>query len=123
MEGSNDYEERRRCPRLPMDLPLEYQMMDIPKAYGGIAVNGNEAGLLIRSIKDMPVGTKLNTIVLFPSRCRLTKFEALAEIVWKDLYLGEGWDGYEYGLKFIQINKKDLLKLKPLLTVTAKNKQ
>jgi hypothetical protein len=123
MKESNDCEERRRYPRLPMDLPLEYQTMDIPKAYGGIAVNGNETGLLIRSIKDIPVGTKLNVIVLFPSRCRLTKFEALAEIVWKDFHLGEDWDGYKYGLKFIHIDKKDQLKLKPLLTVTAKNGQ
>jgi len=59
--------ERRKFPRSFLDLPLEYRMIGIPYTRGGIAVNGSEAGLLLYSLRDMPVGTKLDVAVLFPN--------------------------------------------------------
>jgi hypothetical protein len=111
--GSKD---RRRYPRLFMDLPIEYQVLDVPDAYGGMVVNGSEVGLRIYSIKDLSVGTKLKIAVLFPKEFELTNFEVLAEIVWKEPCWTEEGEGYEYGLKFIQIGERDLLKLKQLLS-------
>ena len=115
MERSSAHNERRKSPRLLLDLPLEYRVMNAPYAHGGLVVNASEVGLLINSIKNMPVGTKLNIAVLFPKGFELTNFEVLAQVIWKDLYWEEDWEGYQYGLKFIQILEEDRRKLKQLL--------
>jgi hypothetical protein len=116
MENLNYFKERRKYPRLFMDLPLEYRVMDIPHAHGGLVVNASESGLLIHSIKDMPTGMKLNIAVLFPKGFELANFEVLAEIIRKDLHFEENWEGYEYGLKFVQIMEEQYRKLRDLLS-------
>ena len=98
-----------------MDLPLEYRVINAPFAHGGIVANGSEEGLLIYSVKDMPIGTKLDIVVLFPKDYELSNFEVIAEIIRKDLRWEEDWEGYEYGLKFLQIFDEDRQKLKQLL--------
>jgi hypothetical protein len=115
MERSSANNERRKSPRLLLDLPLEYRVMNAPYAHGGLVVNASEVGLLINSIKNIPVGTKLNIAVLFPKGFELTNFEVLAQVIWKDLHWEEDWEGYQYGLKFIQILEEDRRKLKQLL--------
>jgi hypothetical protein len=114
-EQANKYEERRRCPRSFMDLPIEYRVTDKVHAHGGIVVNGSETGLLIHSVKDMPVGAKLNITVLFPERFQLTDFEVVTEIVRKDPCEKKFWRGFQYGLRFDQIQDEDAQKLKRLL--------
>jgi hypothetical protein len=90
--------------------------MDIPHANGGLVINVSESGLLIHSIKDMPTGMKLNIAVLFPKGFELANFEVLAEIIRKDLHFEENWEGYEYGLKFVQIMEEQYRKLRDLLS-------
>jgi len=123
MDRSNAYKEKRKCPRYNMDCPLEYRVINSPDAYGGIVVDGSEIGLRIHSVKDIPVGSKLNITVLFPKEFQLTNFEVEAEIVWKDLCLKEDWNGYQYGLKFIQIQEEDLRKLLQLLSSLIPNEE
>jgi hypothetical protein len=115
MESSNGLLDKRSHPRVLMDLPLEYQILDAPYAHGGVVANASEAGLLILSIKSMPVGTKLNIAVLFPKEFQLSNFEVSAEIIWKEIHWKEDWEGYKYGLKFIRILDEDQWKLKDLL--------
>lgn len=115
MERSKDPRERRKFPRLLVDLPLEYRVMSAPYAQGGIVVNASEEGLLINSIKNMPVGTKLNVAVLFPEEYELSNFEVVAEIIRKELHWEEDWEGYQYGLKFVKILERSRHKLKQLL--------
>jgi hypothetical protein len=115
MENSTYFRERRRYPRSMVDLPLEYRMKDLPHAHGGLVVNASEEGLLIHSIKDMPVGLKLNIIVLFPKGFELANFEVSGEIVWKDYHVYGDSEGFQYGLKIIQIIEEDHSKLKQLL--------
>lgn len=122
MENLNYNKDRRRFPRVFMDLPLEYQISDASNAHGGLVVNASETGLLIYSTKDMPIGTKLNIAVLFPKAFELTNFEVLVEIVWKDIYFEKNWEGYKYGLEFIQIKEEDLQKLRQLLGDHAQSK-
>ncbi len=98
-----------------MDLPLEYRIINAPFSHGGIVANGSEDGLLIYSVKDMPVGTKLDVGVMFPKEYELSNFEVIAEIIRKDLHWEEDWEGYEYGIKFLQIFEEDRHKLKQLL--------
>jgi hypothetical protein len=107
---------RRKHPRMVLDLPLEYRVTNIPHAHGALIVNGSEMGLLIESVKNIPVGTNLNIAVLFPKEYELANFEVSAQIVWKEIYWKEDWEGYQYGLEFIQINKNDHRKLRQLLS-------
>ena len=115
MEKSRDPRERRRSTRLFVDLPLEYRVMNAPYVQAGIVVNASEEGLLINSIKNMPVGTKLKIAVLFPKEFELTNFQVMAEIIRKELHWEEDWEGYQYGLRFIKILEEDRQKLKQLL--------
>jgi hypothetical protein len=116
MEKDSPHLERRGYPRMSLDLPLEYWVMNAPYAHGGLVVNASEVGLLINSIKNIPIGSKLNIAVLFPKGFELTNFEVFAEIIWKDLYWEEEWEGYRYGLKFIKILEEDRGKLEQLLS-------
>jgi hypothetical protein len=115
MDKSDSNKEKRKSPRFYMDFPLEYRILNDPDAYGGVVVDGSEIGLRIHSIRNIPVGTSLNIAVIFPEEFQMTNFEVVAEIIWKDIYLTEDWNGYQYGLKFILIREDDLQKLKQLL--------
>jgi hypothetical protein len=115
MRGSDDINERRKHPRVNMNLPLEYRFPDTPHSHGALVVNASESGLLIHSVRDLSIGTKLNIAVLFPNGFELSNFEVLAEIVWKDTLWEVNWEGYHFGLKFIHILENDHQKLKQLL--------
>ena len=78
-------------------------------------VNASEGGLLIHSIKDMPVGLELKMVILFPNGYELAHFEVLAEIIWKGLHSYNNSDGFQYGLKIVQILDGDRWKLQQLL--------
>lgn len=86
-----------------------------PHGRGGIVVNASESGFLIESVKNMPIGTKLNICVLFPKEFELTDFKVAAEVVWKEVHWKEDWEGYQYGLKFNRILREDHSKLKLIL--------
>src|SRR4030042_1153819 len=107
--------EKKKSPRFYLELPIEYRVTNAPDAYGGVVVDGSEIGLRIQSVKNMPVGTRLNIAVIFPEEFQMTNFEVVAEIIWKDLYLKEDWNGYQYGLQFTLIREDDLRKLRQLL--------
>lgn len=116
MNGASYFNDRRRSPRISMDLPLEYRVINAPYAHGGLVVNASEIGLLINSVKNIPIGTKLNIAIIFPKGFELANIEVTAEVIWKDLHWEEDWEGYQYGLKFIQILEEDRKKLKLLLS-------
>jgi len=116
MKRSHGFRERRRFPRLLLDLPLEYRVLNAPYAHGGLTVNACEAGLGIQSIRNIPVGAKLITIVLFPKGFELTSFKVLTEVIWKDIHREEDWEGFHYGLNFIEILEEDREKLKQILS-------
>ena len=115
-EHKHDQKDRRQYPRFFLDLPLEYLVTNTPKAHGGLVVNVSEIGLLIRSVKNLPIGTELKIAVLFPKGYELANFEVLAQIVRKDPHWEEDWEGYEYGMKFIRILEEDRRKLRQILS-------
>ena len=118
---SFDKRERRSHPRFIVDLPLEYRDTDGSCLRGGIVVDVSEGGLLIETVRDIPLGTELNIAVLFPKRFELANFKVVAKIVRKEPYWKEDWrgnqywEGYRYGLEFIQILEEDRWKLNILL--------
>jgi hypothetical protein len=107
--------ERRRFQRLLLNLPLEYRVLDGPFAHGGLVVNASEVGLLIQLVRNIPVGIKLVTVVLFPKGFELASLEVLGEVIWKDIYREENWEGFHYGLNFINILEEERNKLRRLL--------
>jgi hypothetical protein len=114
------FKDRRRYPRVHMDLPLEYQVEYDAQAHGAIVRDASEGGFLICSLEDIPIGAKLEMTVLFSADYELVKFEVSGEIIWKNAdaekgNVEKGEDGYQYGLKFIQILKEDYWKLRALL--------
>jgi len=113
------FKDRRRYPRISMDLPLDYRVKHDARAHGGIVIDASETGFLIYSIEDIPVGTKLKIAVLFPKEYELAIFEVFAETIRKEFVAErEDWyqEGYQYGLKFIQILEEDYWKLRKLLS-------
>jgi hypothetical protein len=97
MKRSDDIYERRIHPRVYVDLPLEYRVSNAPHRHGALVVNVSESGLLAHSIKDIPLGTKLNIAVLFPKEFEFSNFKVVAEIVWKDIH----WENVE-GIKLAE---------------------
>ena len=116
MENPIGFKDRREYARSLVDLPVEYRIKDVPHAHGGLVVNASEGGLLIHSPRDMPLGLTLGIVVLFLAEYELANLEATAEIIWKDLHSYNQTDGYQYGLKIIQILEEDRGKLKRLLS-------
>ena len=109
------FKDRRRYPRVYMDLPVEYRMKYPPFVRGGIVIDASETGFLIYSTEPIPVGTKLKVAVLYPKEYELAFFEVFAEIIWKKV-VAKQEEGYQYGLKFIEILEEDYLKLRELLS-------
>jgi hypothetical protein len=111
--------DRRRYPRISMDLPLEYRVKHDARAHGGIVIDASQTGFLMYSIGNIPIGTKLKIGVLFPKEYELASFEVFAETIWKEFVLeGKDWyqEGYQYGLKFIHILEEDYWKFRELLS-------
>jgi hypothetical protein len=121
MEGSLEDRERRRYPRVFIDLPLEYREEGDPCFRGAIVRNASEGGFLIESTRDLPVGMELSITVLFLKGYKLGNFKVVAKIVWKksrgkeDSNGSRSWGGYQYGSEFIQMSDEDRWKLNLLL--------
>ncbi len=99
-----------------MYLPLEYQTTHPSGLRKGTVVDASEGGLLVHSVDDMPVHTKLSLEVLFPKGFELNNFEAQADIVWKNHHPSESDNGYHYGLRFLELSEDDQRKLRQLLS-------
>jgi c-di-GMP-binding flagellar brake protein YcgR len=115
MRDSKYFRDRRKYPRVFMDLPLEYIVRQATHARGGLVVDASETGLLIYSREEIPIGTRLKIGVLFPKKFELANFEVLAEIVWKKDDFAREKKGFQYGVKFLQILEEDHEKLRQLL--------
>ena len=116
MDYSNGNGDRRKHPRIIREFPVEWKISDLPRAHGAVTVNLSETGLLIESVSDLPIGEKLNVVVLFPREFALKSLRASAEIVWKEIYWKEDWEGFRYGLGFTEIDEEELWKLQQLLS-------
>ena len=110
------FKDRRKYPRVHMDLALEYRVKHDARAHGGIVVDASESGFLIYSTQEIPIGTKLKMAVLFSLEYELAELEVFAEIIWRNADVEKREEGYQYGLKFIQILEEDYWKLRKLLS-------
>ena len=107
--------ERRGHQRIMVSFPVHVRFNQSGEPYPGLTIDASESGLLVRTLKDIPLGTRLNIELLFPNTSKLSHFKAVAEIVWKDICNWEDLEGYQYGLKLIQISNEHHSKLRKLL--------
>jgi len=95
-------------------LPGEYWQAE-GSVYGALADNVSVKGLLFFSIRDIPIGSKLNVRIFYANEYELDDIEAVSNIVRKSVHMAENWKGYKYALEFIQMSEEDLRKLTNLL--------
>jgi len=116
LHKSSDYKEKRRYLRTLISLPVDFRINDEPNAGPGLVINASEVGLRMQTFNDIPIGKRINIKVSFHKGTEFESFRTEAEIIWKDVYLWEDWEEYQYGLKFVEILNEDYLKLKMLLS-------
>ena len=121
MEESLIRKEKRRYPRVLINLPLEYQDLGDSNLRGGMVVNVGAGGFLIECTRNIPVGMRLKVTLLFSKGFELADFEAVAQLVMRERHRTEdsegnhSWEGYRYGLEFLQVLDEDRWKLNLLL--------
>jgi len=116
MNKSSNLAEKRKYARVLINTPLSFKIPEESKQNPGLVINASEAGLLIQTFKDIPIGKRVLIEVLSPKGAETEKLNAVAEIVWKDIYLWDDWEGFQYGLKFIQISDEDYDRLRQILS-------
>ncbi len=122
MEKDPEFQQKRKHPRVEVNIPLDFRTVGEANQGQGLVVNASETGLLIQTFKEMTVGKKIVIEVIVSGRAKPFKFTAIAEIIWKDLCAWEDWEGNQYGLKFIRISDDDHRKLKQILSNQSKVK-
>ncbi len=111
--------ERRRHPRFSVDLPIEYRRIDSSEQHPAHAQNISKGGLLVYLPEETEMGQFLKMKLFFPSDSHLQAIEAVAQVVWVDLHIGEKED-YRSGLRFIEISPEDIDQLSGYLNNLAR---
>ena len=107
--------ERRKNARFPIRLAIEYSRANSPINQTGQTVDASEGGLQILLPEPMEIGQKLNMKLFFSSGSKLNSVEVLAEVVWMNTQLGEGEKLFRSGVRFINISREGMTKLKDFL--------
>jgi c-di-GMP-binding flagellar brake protein YcgR len=107
--------ERRKYPRFSIDLPIEYHFLPSSQRFTDRAFNASEGGLLVYLSQSIEIGQRLKIKLFFASGPDLNSIEAVVEVVWMDIHLGEDWGDYRCGVKFLDIPSEDINKLKNFL--------
>jgi hypothetical protein len=111
----SDFKEKRRHPMILIGLPVDLDRSDNPNAGSGLVIHASAAGLRLQAFNDTPLRKKINIKVSFPKGTEYESSRVETEIVWKDVHFWEGWEEYQYALKFVEILNGHYLKLKRLL--------
>ena len=107
--------ERRKHPRISVELPFDYSLVEKEGSSRGIAADVSEGGLLVYLLDKIEIGTLLRIEILFSKGTELTTIQAIVKVVWSDLVPKENWAEYQYGVQFQSFFKGDLNRLKVLL--------
>jgi hypothetical protein len=116
MKNSSHHKERRDHPRIMISLPTHFEIEENGSSYPGLTIDASQSGLLIQTLKEMPVGIKLDIEVFLPKKLRQSRIRAETEIIWKGVGYWEDWEGYEYGLKITHISNEDCTELSRILS-------
>ena len=106
--------ERRKHPRFSVNLPVEYQKIDTPKARPAHMGDMSEGGLLLYISEPIEIGQELTLKLFFNSGRVLTSVNAHVQVVWKDIRI-ENKGVYRIGVKFVNISPEDSISLRGFL--------
>jgi c-di-GMP-binding flagellar brake protein YcgR len=112
--------ERRKHPRIGVELPLDYSLADREETYGGIVANASEGGLLVYLSETTELGALLKIEIIFVKGSELNTIRGIAKVVWSDLAAKKVWGEYRCGLEFQSFQKGDFQKLETLLKEVGK---
>jgi hypothetical protein len=112
--------ERRKHPRIRVELPLDYSFVDKEETHGGIVANASEEGLLVYLSEATELGALLKIEILFVKGLELNTIKGIAKVVWSDLAAKKAWGEYRYGLEFQSFQEGDFQKLETLLKEVGK---
>jgi c-di-GMP-binding flagellar brake protein YcgR len=104
--------EKRRHPRVDLDLTIEYYRTNSRFGHSGRLMNASEGGLLIYFPEQMEIGERLKLKLFRIVGSPVTPIGPLGEVVWVDPHLDETWLDYQSGVRFIDISPEDLKRLK-----------
>jgi c-di-GMP-binding flagellar brake protein YcgR len=104
--------EKRRHPRVNLDLTIEYYRTNSRFSHSGRLMNASEGGLLIYFPEQMEIGERLKLKLFRILGSAMNTVGPLGEVVWVDLHLDETWLDYQSGVKFIEISPEELKRLK-----------
>jgi len=107
--------ERRKHPRIRVELPLDYSLVDSEETHGGLIADISEGGLLVYLPEALKLETLLRIQILFVKGVELNSIKAVAKIVWSDLATKTISEENRYGLEFQSFIEGDLQKLKTIL--------
>ncbi len=107
--------EKRKHPRVNVDLPLKYSRTNLIFKYGR-AVNASQGGLLVYLPEEMGIGQRLGLKIFVPSRSEFNTLETSVQVVWKDVRLRKDWTwDYRTGVKFVDVSPEHMNELKNFL--------
>jgi len=107
--------ERRRYPRVSVDLPIEYHHADSSIKREGRVANASEGGMLLYLQEKVEIGEQLKVRLFFPSGPDLRAIETLVELAWVDIHPGEEWGDYRCGVRFVDMSAEDMSLLSEFL--------
>ncbi len=111
--------EKRKYPRINVDLPVKYSRTNLFFKYGQ-AINASEGGLLVSIAEKMEIGQHLALKLFFPSRSELNIIEAIVQVVWMDIHLRKNWTwDYRTGVRFEDISPENMSIFKNFLMSNA----
>ena len=113
--GLSSYGEKRKVPRFPVRLPIDYwETPNIVQA--GLVAEISETGLRIHSIHQIQIGTELKIrVYLSKDEYRFDCIQGRGKIIWRSLHREADWRGYKYGLYLTQMALGDRERLKQLI--------
>ncbi len=107
--------ERRKHPRIGIELPLDYSLTDSEQTHGGLIADISEGGLLVYLPEVLKQETLLRIEILFVKGMELNPIKAIAKVVWSDLATKVISEENRYGLEFQSFIEGDLQRLKTIL--------
>jgi c-di-GMP-binding flagellar brake protein YcgR len=103
--------EKRRHPRVNLDLTIEYYRANSRFSHSGRLMNASEGGLSIYFPEQMEIGERLKLKLFSILGVSSNTVGPVGEVVWVDPHLDEIWLDYQSGVKFIEISSQDLKRL------------
>ena len=107
--------ERRKHPRISVELPLDYRIVEAKENHGGMVEDASEGGILVQLREKIDIGTLLKIEILFVKGLELNSIGGIAKVVWSDLAARESFGEFRYGLQFQSFHEGDHDRLKKLL--------